>query len=105
MAPIAATAWRTTSPPRSASALADATEPLASAAPAAVRRTVAVISSRAAAVSSSVAACCSVRCDRWSVAWLISPAPSRMLPAVAAIAFIASCRASMAPLKSCFSCR
>ena len=42
----------------------------------AVFLTVAVISSSAAAVSSRLAACCSVRRDRSSDAWVISPAPT-----------------------------
>ena len=69
---IAATASRTTTPERSASARAEPTASRAWPAPSAVLRTVAVISSSAAAVSSRLAACCSVRRDRLSDAWLIS---------------------------------
>jgi hypothetical protein len=43
-----------------------------------VRATVVLISRNAAAVSSRLAACCSVRRDRSSAAWLISAAPDRM---------------------------
>ena len=81
MACMAWTASRTMTPEVSASPLAAWTTSEAWRAPDAVLFTVAVISSRAAAVSSSPAACCSVRRDRSSAAWLISPAPERM-PAI-----------------------
>ncbi len=58
--------------------LGGATTCWAAFAPSAVLRTVAVISSSAAAVCSRLAACCSVRRDRSSAAWLISHVPERM---------------------------
>ncbi len=97
---MAETAWRTTWPLRSASPRAVFTTWLAWPAPSAVRFTVAVISSRAAAVSSRVAACCSVRRDRSSAAWLISAAPEVIPSALAVITRMASCSLSIARLKS-----
>ena len=62
--------------------------------------TVAVISSSAAAVCSRLAACCSVRRDRSSEAWVISSAPNLTPCATAAIACMVSCRVAMVALKS-----
>ncbi len=75
IAPMARMAACTISPDWVASRLAEPTRSRAWVAPSAVFRTVAVISSRAAAVSSREAACCSVRRDRSSAAWLISTVP------------------------------
>src|SRR4051812_36844923 len=105
IAPIATTASCTTLPEASASALAAITTSLACLAPSAVLRTVAVISSKAAAVSSSEAACCSVRLDRSSEAWLISPTPLRMPPVASTMERMVACRRSSAALKSSCSFR
>ncbi len=100
---IAETALRTTPPLLSASERAEPIAELTSAAPSAVRRTVAVIWSSDAAVSSSVAAWCSVRWDRSSAAWLICSAPTIIPSALPTITVIASCSWSIAPLKSSWS--
>ncbi len=104
MAFIASTASRTMTPLFSASPRADWTTPEACRAPSAVRFTVAVIWSRAAAVSSSEAACCSVRRDRSSEAWLISLEPERMAATLSTTTATACSSWAMAVLKSVFSC-
>ncbi|MND80237.1 hypothetical protein D3C80_720050 [compost metagenome] len=104
MAVMAATASRTTLPLASASPRAACTTLEACLAPSAVLFTVAVISSRAAAVSSSEAACCSVRRDRSSEAWLISPEPERMAATLVTTTATACSSCEMAALKSLFSC-
>ncbi|MND70497.1 hypothetical protein D3C80_620040 [compost metagenome] len=103
MAVMALTASLTTAPEASASPRARCTTPDAWRAPSAVRFTVAVISSRAAAVSSRLAACCSVRRDRSSEAWLISLEPERMAATLATTTATACSSWAMAALKSAFS--
>ncbi len=100
IAAIAVTACFTIAPECSASMRAWRTTSLACPAPPAVRVTVAVISSNAAAVCSRLAACCSVRRDRSSAAWVISPVPERMALVLAITVAMVSFNWPTAALKS-----
>ncbi|MNL29823.1 hypothetical protein D3C87_1515230 [compost metagenome] len=102
---MAVTVSSTTSPLRRALWRVASTISRARSAPSEAWRTVAVTCSRAAAVSSSEAACCSVRRDRSSEAWLISVVVERMPAALPMITVMVSSSRPMARLKSSRSLR